>query len=108
MASGAAELAAATAAEGLDRLERAARGAAAAVAAWKARAEEAEAQVRTLREELEAVTGEEVEPGAAAGGTGEELRRLRAEHALLTSRAAEARQRVAALLARLSVLEGRR
>jgi hypothetical protein len=103
MASGAADAPHGPA--GWDRLDRAARGAAAAVAAWKARAMEAEAQVRRLREELEAVTG----PGAADGeGAGEELRRLRAEHALLTSRAGEARQRIAALLARLTVLEGRR
>jgi hypothetical protein len=104
MASGAADGAAASPAEGWDRLDRAARGAAGAVAAWKARAVEAEAQVRTLRAELEAVNGADTD----AGGPGDELRRLRAEHALLTSRAAEARQRIAALLARLSVLEGRR
>jgi chromosome segregation ATPase len=108
MASGAADGAATSPAEGWDRLDRAARGAAGAVAAWKARAVEAEAQVRTLRAELEAVTGADADAGADAGGAGDELRRLRAEHALLTSRAAEARQRIAALLARLSVLEGRR
>jgi hypothetical protein len=45
---------------------------------------------------------------AESAGSADELRRLRAENALLVSRGDEARQRIRALLAKLSVLEGRR
>jgi predicted RNase H-like nuclease (RuvC/YqgF family) len=99
--SGAAD---APASPGWERLERAASAAAAALADWRRRAAEAEREVERLRAELESVSAGPVEEGAS----GEELRRLRAENALLTSRAAEARQRVTALLARLAVLERRR
>ena len=85
------------------RLERAAHAAASAVAEWRRRATEAEAEVGRLRRELELVSA----PAEAADG-GDELRRLRAENALLSSRGDEARQRIRALLAKLSVLEGRR
>jgi predicted aminopeptidase len=78
------------------------------VAAWKKRAHEAEAQVQRLRDELEAVSHAPQEDGTASGRASDELRRLRAENALLTSRAAEARQRLSALLSRLAVLEARR
>lgn len=85
-----------------ERLERAARGAASAVAEWRRRAVEAEAEVLRLRRELELV-------GAAhTGDEGGELRRLRAENALLSSRTGEARKRIRALVAKLSMLEARR
>jgi hypothetical protein len=112
MASGAADPAAghgdATLRAGWDRLDRAARAAAAAAATWKARAFDAEAQVQRLRGELEAVSQSAPPDGDAAAPASDELRRLRAENALLTSRAAEARQRLSALLSRLAVLEARR
>jgi hypothetical protein len=92
------------AAPGWERLERAARTAVGALAEWRRRASVAEAEVVRLRAELEALTAA---PGEG-GDAGEEARRLRAQNALLTSRAAEARRRVTALLARLAVLESRR
>lgn len=82
-----------------ERLERAARAAAGALALWRGRALEAEAEVARLRAALEEVSRE-----AAAG----EVRALRAENALLRSRAAEARTRVSGLLARVAALESRR
>ena len=88
-----------------ERLERAARAAAASHAEWRRRAVEAEHEVQRLRHELEQLTAMGPLPGDEPA---DELRRLRAENAVLTSRAAEARQRVSALLARLSVLENRR
>ena len=88
-----------------ERLERAAQAAAASLEAWRRRAREAEAEVARLRGELEALTTLGPLPSAEAG---DELRRLRAENAVLVSRTAEARKRVTALLARLSVLESRR
>jgi predicted nuclease with TOPRIM domain len=88
-----------------ERLDRAARGAAAALGEWRRRALEAEHEVQRLRHELEQLTAMGPLPSDEAG---DELRRLRAENAVLTSRAAEARQRVSGLLARLSVLENRR
>jgi hypothetical protein len=90
---------------GWERLERAAARAAAALAAWRSRALEAEAEVARLRAALQSVTGE---TALDESGGEDELRRLRAENALLRSRTAEARRRVGALLARLAVLEGRR
>lgn len=89
---------------GWERLERAAARAAAALAAWRSRALDAEAEVARLRAALEQVSAA---PADALGGA-DELGRLRAENALLRSRTAEARRRVAALLARLAVLEARR
>jgi predicted nuclease with TOPRIM domain len=87
-----------------ERLEHATRGAAAALGEWRRRALEAEHEVQRLRNELEQLTSLGPLPSDEAG---DELRRLRAENAVLTSRAAEARQRVSGLLARLSVLENR-
>lgn len=88
-----------------ERLERAARGAVAALDEWRRRALEGEAEVQRLRSELSELTSLGSLPSLEAG---DELRRLRAENAVLTSRAAEARQRVSGLLARLSVLENRK
>lgn len=88
-----------------ERLERAARGAAGAVAVWRRRALEAEAEVVRLRRELEELTSLGPLPSVEAG---DEVRRMRAENALLSSRAAEARQRIQALLARLALLESRK
>jgi chromosome segregation ATPase len=85
-----------------ERLERAAHAAASAVAELRRRATEAEAEVQRLRRELELV-------GAAhAGDAGDELRRLRAENALLSSRTGEARKRIRSLMAKLAILEARR
>jgi hypothetical protein len=84
-----------------ERLHEAARAAARARAGWRGRALQAEREVLRLRHELEVLSGED----ANAPGSREELVRLRAENALLSSRTAEARQRVAALLSRLAVLE---
>ena len=88
-----------------ERLERAARASAAALEEWRRRAREAEAEVARLRRELEELTTLGPLPSAEAG---DELRRLRAENAVLVSRTAEARKRITGLLARLSVLEARR
>ena len=90
---------------GWDRVERAAQAAATALAEWQQRALEAEHEVQRLRAELEQVTAQ---GPLTTDEAAVELRRLRAENAVLTSRAAEARQRVTGLLARLSVLESRR
>lgn len=89
---------------GWERLERASRAAADALAEWRKRATEAEQEVQRLRTELEELTSLGPLPSDEAG---DELRRLRAENAVLTSRAAEARQRILGLLARLTVLENR-
>lgn len=89
---------------GWDRLERAARAAAESLAEWRQRAVEAEHEVQRLRTELEQLTS--LGP-LSSDETGDEVRRLRAENAVLTSRAAEARQRIGGLLARLTVLENR-
>lgn len=107
MASGAADVPSAPAegpSPGWERLENAARGAATALGEWRRRALEAEHEVQRLRNELEQLTALGSLPSDEAA---DELRRLRAENAVLTSRAAEARQRVSGLLARLSVLENR-
>lgn len=88
-----------------ERLERASRSAAAALDEWRRRAREAEVEVLRLRRELEAVSSLGELPSLESG---DELRRLRAENAVLVSRTAEARKRITALLARLSVLEARR
>lgn len=88
-----------------ERLERAAHSAAAAVAGWRRRALEAEAEVGRLRRELEMVSAA---APSTPGEASEELRRLRAENALLSSRTDEARKRIRALLTKLSVLESRR
>jgi len=89
---------------GWERLERAARSAAESLAEWRRRALEAEHEVQRLRTELEQLTSLGPLPSDEAG---DELRRLRAENAVLTSRAAEARQRIGALLGRLAMLENR-
>ena len=90
---------------GWERLERAAQATAAALESWRRRAREAEAEVARLRQELEALTTLGPLPSAEAG---DELRRLRAENAVLVSRTDEARKRVTGLLARLALLEARR
>ena len=92
-------------APGWERLERAARAAASALEGWRRRAREAEAEVARLRRELEALTTLGPLPSAEAG---DELRRLRAENAVLVSRTAEARKRITGLLAKLALLETRR
>ncbi|MFL5542145.1 MAG: hypothetical protein ACJ8J0_24375 [Longimicrobiaceae bacterium] len=92
-------------AAGWERLERAASAATGALEAWRRRAQAAEAEVTRLRRELEELTTLGPLPSAEAG---DELRRLRAENAVLVSRTDEARKRITALLARLSVLEQRR
>lgn len=101
---GAADDDGAEAAAGWERLERAASAAAAALDEWRRRAREAENEVTRLRQELEELTTLGPLPSAEAG---DELRRLRAENAVLSSRTAEARKRIGGLLARLSVLERR-
>jgi predicted phage gp36 major capsid-like protein len=92
-------------APGWERLERATRAAAAALEEWRRRAREAEAEVVRLRRELEELTTLGPLPSSEAG---DELRRLRAENAVMASRTAEARKRIGGLLARLAVLEQRR
>ena len=91
--------------EAWGRLERAAHSAASAVAEWRRRAVEAEAEVARLRRELEGVSAA---APASPHDAREELRRLRAENALLSSRADEARKRIRGLLTKLSMLEARR
>jgi len=93
------------AAAGWERLDRAASAAASALEEWRRRAREAENEVTRLRQELEELTTLGPLPSAEAG---DELRRLRAENAVLSSRTAEARKRIGGLLARLSVLEQRK
>jgi hypothetical protein len=90
--------------QGWNRLERAARAAAIALHEWRRRATEAENEVQRLRGELEQVNALGSLPSVQSG---DEIRRLRAENAVLTSRATEARQRISGLLARLAVLENR-
>ncbi len=90
---------------GWERLERAADLAADALAAWRGRALEAEAEVARLRAALEPVARG---GGYGSAGEGSDPLALRAENALLRSRMAEARRRVASLLTRLAMLEGRR
>jgi hypothetical protein len=89
-----------------ERLERAAYGTADALLHWRRRALESEAEVVRLRRVLEEVTGGD--PATSGEGGGGEVRRLRAENALLVSRAAEARRRISTILARLAALESRR
>lgn len=90
-----------------ERLERLAFRTADALLHWRRRALEAEAEVARLRGVLESVAREAGAP-APRKEASDEVRRLRAENALLLSRAAEARRRVASLLGRLAVLESRR
>jgi hypothetical protein len=89
---------------GWERLERATGSAAAALAEWRRRALQAEAEVVALRGVLEQV----IAAAERQPGDDDELRRLRAENAVLKSRAAEARMRVESLLSKLAVLEGGR
>ncbi|HET6232163.1 MAG TPA: hypothetical protein VFE05_18965 [Longimicrobiaceae bacterium] len=104
MASPAADEATAAAEAGWERLEAAARSAAGTLADLRRRTADAEAEVVRLRAVLEDVTRDAASSGE---GDGAEMRRLRAENAVLLSRTAEARTRIAALLSRLAVLEGR-
>jgi hypothetical protein len=92
-------------APGWERLERAARAAASSLDEWRRRARESEAEVGRLRRELEALSSLGPLPSSE---TGDELRRLRAENAVLVSRTAEARKRIRGLLAKLALLETRR
>jgi uncharacterized protein involved in exopolysaccharide biosynthesis len=89
---------------GWTRLERTAEHAAGALVEWRRRALAAEAEVVRLRQALEGLSAEpSSERGPAASD--DAVRQLRAENAALRSRLAQARQRVHALLARLSALE---
>jgi hypothetical protein len=88
-----------------ERLDRVARSAAAALGDWRHRARQAEAETARLRAELEALSALGPLPSAEPL---DELRRLRAENAVLTSKVDQARERIRRLLATLSVLEGRR
>lgn len=89
---------------GWDRLERAAEEAAVAVGFWKRRAVEAEDELQRLRRSLETFALAREDEGARED-LREEIRRLRAENASLTSRMKQARTRVGALLRRLGALE---
>lgn len=84
---------------GWERLERAAQDASVAVVAWKRRAAEAEDEVARLQRSLEALAA-----GEAGDDVRDELRRLRAENAVLHSRVAQARKRIGALLKRMDTL----
>lgn len=88
--------------DGWGRLERSAEEAALALSRWKARAAEAEAEVRRLRDALEEHARDR--EGTAADAD-LEVRRLKAENAALVSRMQQARKRVSGLMARLSALE---
>jgi hypothetical protein len=88
-----------------ERLDRAARAAAGALGEWRHRAMQAEAEVARLRTELEALSALGPLPSAEPA---DEMRRLRAENAVLTSKVDQARERIRRLLGTLSVLEGRR
>jgi predicted nuclease with TOPRIM domain len=85
---------------GWERLERAAQDASVAVAGWTRRAAEAEDEVARLQRSLEQLAA----GGEAGDDVREELRRLRAENALLRSRVAQARKRIGALLKRMDTL----
>lgn len=84
---------------GWERLERAAQDASVAVAAWKRRATEAEDEITRLQRSLEVLAA-----GEAGDDVRDELRRLRAENAVLHSRVAQARKRIGALLKRMDTL----
>jgi uncharacterized membrane protein len=88
-----------------ERLDRVARSAATALGDWRHRALQAEAEVARLRTELEALSALGPLPSAEPV---DELRRLRAENAVLSSKVDQARERIRRLLATLGVLEGRR
>ena len=83
-----------------ERLERAAEDAVGALATWKRRAVEAEEELVRLRRALEDLAEAQGHPADLE----EEVLRLRAENAALHSRMLQARQRVAALMQRLSAL----
>jgi chromosome segregation ATPase len=84
-----------------ERLEGAAEEASIAVAAWKRRAQSAEQEVARLRGALEELTAERDRPH----DLDDEIKRLRAENALLRSRMQQARTRVSGILRRLGTLE---
>lgn len=81
------------------RLERAAEDAAVVVASWRRRAMEAEEELARLRRTLD-----EMASSAEGDETGDELRRLRAQNAVLHSRVTQARNRIGALLKRMDTL----
>ena len=90
---------------GWDRLDRVARSAAAALGEWRRRALQSEGELTRLRVELEALSAMGPLPSAEPE---DELRRLRAENAVLSSRVEQVRERVRRLLATLSALENRK
>jgi hypothetical protein len=79
-----------------ERLERVAGEVAVSVSYWRRRSQEAEEEVARLRHSLEGL--------AAADGSEDEIRRLRAENAAQRSRIQQARTRVKVLLKRLGAL----
>ncbi|HET8654213.1 MAG TPA: hypothetical protein VFL93_01675 [Longimicrobiaceae bacterium] len=83
-----------------ERLEHRVEEAAVAVATWRRRALEAEEEIVRMRRTLEAFAGR----GDRPEDTAEELRRLRAENAVLRSRMVQARKRVTGVLRRLGAL----
>jgi hypothetical protein len=88
-----------------DRLDLAARAAASALGEWRHRALQAETEVARLRGELEALSALGPLPSAEPA---DEMRRLRAENAVLSSKVEQTRERIRRLLATLTVLEGRK
>lgn len=82
------------------RLERAAEDAAVVVASWRRRAVEAEDELARLRRTLEEMAS--AEDGGDADR--DEVRRLRAQNAVLHSRVTQARKRIGALLKRMDTL----
>jgi hypothetical protein len=105
MASAGAEPSGAVGSGAWERLDLAARAAAGALGEWRHRAQQAEAEVARLRGELEALSALGPLPSAEPA---DEMRRLRAENAVLTSKVEQARERVLRLLSTLSLLESRR
>lgn len=86
----------------LGRLDAAVAEAAAVLPQYRSRALTAEAELQSLRDELESIAAAEGREG------GDELKRLRAENATLRNRLEQGRKRVRALLLRLQALEATR
>ena len=83
------------------RLERAAENAAVSIGRWSRLARESEEEVVRLRRSLEELAGPRSDAPDVAG----ELKRLKAENALLRSRMLQARKRISGLMQRLAALE---